>query len=130
VTGLAVAPIAYIARLMRSSMLEVMRQDYIRTARAKGATRRGVLLSHMLRNAILPIVTLLGLSIPALASGNLITESVFNYPGVGLLFWNSAQSRDYPVLLALTLVVAVLTVVGNLIADICYGIVDHRVRVA
>jgi peptide/nickel transport system permease protein len=115
---------------MRSSAIESLAQDYIRTARAKGATRRGVLFGHMLRNAILPVVTLLGLSVPALVSGNLITESVFNYPGVGLLFWNSAQSRDYPTLIALTLVVAVLTVVGNLVADVAYGIVDRRVRVA
>jgi peptide/nickel transport system permease protein len=84
----------------------------------------------MLRNAILPVVTLVGLSVPALLSGNLITESVFNYPGVGLLFWTSAETRDYPTLLALTLVVAMVTVVGNLLADIGYGLIDRRVRVS
>jgi peptide/nickel transport system permease protein len=122
--------VASFSRYMRSSAIENMAQDYIRTARAKGVTQRGVLFGHMLRNAVLPIVTLLGLSVPALLSGNLITESVFNYPGVGLLFWTSTQSRDYPTLLALTLVVAVFTVVGNLIADIAYRIVDRRVSYA
>ena len=130
VLTLTIVGVASFSRYMRSSAIESLAQDYIRTARAKGATRRGVLFGHMLRNAILPVVTLLGLSVPALVSGNLITESVFNYPGVGLLFWNSAQSRDYPTLIALTLVVAVLTVLGNLVADVAYGIVDRRVRVA
>ncbi|MCU1491339.1 MAG: transporter permease [Acidimicrobiaceae bacterium] len=128
VLTLTIVGVASFSRYMRSAAIEALTQDYIRTARAKGATKWGVLFRHMLRNAILPIVTLLGLSVPALVSGNLITESVFNYPGIGLLFWNSAQTRDYPTLLALTLVVAVLTVVGNLVADVAYGIVDRRVR--
>jgi peptide/nickel transport system permease protein len=130
VLTLTIVGVAFFSRYMRSSAIESLAQDYIRTARAKGATKRGVLFGHMLRNAILPVVTLLGLSVPGLVSGNLVTESVFNYPGVGLLFWNSAQTRDYPTLLALTLVVAILTVLGNLAADIAYGIVDHRVRFA
>ena len=130
VMTLTIVGVASFSRYMRSSAIENLAQDYIRTARAKGATRRGVLFGHMLRNAVLPIVTLLGLSLPGLMSGNLITESVFNYPGVGLLFWNSAQSRDYPTLLALTLVVAALTVLGNLLADVAYGLIDHRVRLA
>jgi peptide/nickel transport system permease protein len=127
VMTLTIVGVASFSRYMRSSAIENLAQDYIRTARAKGVTKRGVLFGHMLRNAVLPIVTLLGLSVPALLSGNLITESVFNYPGVGLLFWTSTQSRDYPTLLALTLVVAVFTVMGNLIADIAYRIVDRRV---
>jgi peptide/nickel transport system permease protein len=130
VLTLTIVGVASFSRYMRSSAIESLAQDYIRTARAKGVTKRGVLFGHMLRNAILPIVTLLGLSLPTLMSGNLVTESVFNYPGVGLLFYSSAQARDYPVLLALTLVVGVLTVLGNLMADIAYGIVDHRVRLS
>lgn len=128
VLTLTVVGVASFSRYMRSSAIESLAQDYIRTARAKGVTQKGVLLGHMLRNAILPIVTLLGLSIPALMSGNLITESVFNYPGVGLLFWSSTTTRDYPTLLALTLVVAVFTVVGSLAADIAYSFIDRRVR--
>jgi peptide/nickel transport system permease protein len=89
----------------------------------------GVLYRHVLRNALIPIVTLLGLSLPGIFSGALITEAIFNYPGMGLLFWNSSQSRDYPVLLGVTLVVAVATVVGNLLADVFYAVVDPRVRV-
>jgi peptide/nickel transport system permease protein len=127
VMTLTIVGIAFFSRYMRSSAIENLAQDYIRTARAKGVTQKGVLFGHMLRNAVLPIVTLLGLSVPALLSGNLITESVFNYPGVGLLFWTATQTRDYPTLLALTLVVAVFTVLGNLVADIAYRIVDRRV---
>jgi peptide/nickel transport system permease protein len=128
VMTLTIVGVASFSRYMRSSAIENLAQDYIRTARAKGVTKGGVLFGHLLRNAILPIVTLVGLSVPALMTGNLVTESVFNYPGVGLLFWNSSTSRDYPVLLALTLVVGVLTVLGSLLADIAYGVVDHRVR--
>jgi peptide/nickel transport system permease protein len=130
VITLTIGGVAWFSRYMRSSVIENMAQDYIRTARAVGATKKGVLFRHMLRNALLPIVTMLGLSIPALLAGNLITESVFNYPGIGLLFWNSAETRDYPTLMALTLIVAVFTVLGNLMADIAYGIVDHRVQLA
>jgi peptide/nickel transport system permease protein len=130
VLTLTIVGIAFFSRYMRSSAIESLAQDYIRTARAKGVTRRGLLFGHMLRNAILPVVTLIGLSVPALLSGNLITESVFNYPGVGLLFWTAAETRDYPTLLALTLVVAIFTVLGNLLADISYGIIDRRVRVS
>jgi peptide/nickel transport system permease protein len=130
VMTLTIVGIAFFSRYMRSSAIESLAQDYIRTARAKGVTRRGLLFGHMLRNAILPVVTLIGLSVPALLSGNLITESVFNYPGVGLLFWTAAETRDYPTLLALTLVVAIFTVIGNLLADIGYGIIDRRVRVS
>jgi peptide/nickel transport system permease protein len=130
VLTLTIVGIAFFSRYMRSSAIDSLAQDYIRTARAKGVTRRGLLFGHMLRNAILPVVTLVGLSVPALLSGNLITESVFNYPGVGLLFWTSAETRDYPTLLALTLVVAMVTVVGNLLADIGYGLIDRRVRVS
>ena len=118
------------SRYMRSSALETMAQDYIKVARAKGLPERLVLFRHLLRNAFLPMLTLIGLSIPALLAGNLIAESVFNYDGLGLLFFNSLSNEDYPVLLAYTLVGAVLTVLGNLVADIALSIADPRIRLA
>jgi peptide/nickel transport system permease protein len=130
VMSLALVTIALFSRYMRSSMLDNLVQDYVRTARAKGVSTTGVLYGHVLRNALIPIVTLLGLSLPGIFSGALITEAIFNYPGMGLLFWNSSQTRDYPVLLGVTLIVAVATVVGNLLADVFYAVVDPRVRVA
>jgi peptide/nickel transport system permease protein len=129
VMSLALVTVALFSRYMRSSMLDNLVQDYVRTARAKGVSATGVLYRHVLRNALIPIVTLLGLSLPGIFSGALITEAVFNYPGMGLLFWDSSQTRDYPVLLGVTLVVAVTTVVGNFLADIFYAVVDPRVRV-
>jgi peptide/nickel transport system permease protein len=129
VLTLALVTIALFSRYMRSSMLDNLVLDYVRTARAKGASTAGVLFGHVLRNALIPIVTLLGLSLPGIFSGALIVEAIFNYPGMGLLFWDSAQKRDFPVLLGVTLVVAVATVVGNLLADIGYAVVDPRVRV-
>jgi peptide/nickel transport system permease protein len=129
VVTLALVEIALFSRYMRSSMLDNLVQDYVRTARAKGVSTTGVLYRHVLRNALIPIVTLLGLSLPGIFSGALIAEAIFNYPGMGLLFWDSAQKRDFPVLLGVTLVVAVATVVGNLLADIGYAIVDPRVRI-
>jgi peptide/nickel transport system permease protein len=129
VVTLALVEIALFSRYMRSSMLDNLVQDYVRTARAKGVSTTGVLYRHVLRNALIPIVTLLGLSLPGIFSGALIAEAIFNYPGMGLLFWDSAQKRDFPVLLGVTLVVAVATVVGNLLADIGYAVVDPRVRI-
>ena len=130
VMSLALVTVALFSRYMRSSMLDNLVQDYVRTARAKGVSTAGVLYGHVLRNALIPIVTLLGLSLPGIFSGALITEAIFNYPGMGLLFWDSSQTRDYPVLLGVTVVVAVATVVGNLLADVFYAVVDPRVRVA
>jgi len=129
VMALALVTIALFSRYMRSSMLDNLVQDYVRTARAKGVSTAGVLYKHVLRNALIPIVTLLGLSLPGIFGGALITEAVFNYPGMGLLFWDSAQTRDYPVLLGVTIVVALATVVGNLLADFFYAVVDPRVRI-
>ncbi|TMB88243.1 MAG: ABC transporter permease [Chloroflexi bacterium] len=129
VVTLALVTIALFSRYMRSSMLDNLVQDYVRTARAKGVSNTGVLYRHVLRNALIPIVTLLGLSLPGIFSGALIVEAIFNYPGMGLLFWDSARTRDFPVLLGVTLVVAVATVVGNLLADIGYAVVDPRVRI-
>jgi peptide/nickel transport system permease protein len=116
------------SRYMRSSAIDTLAQDYIKAARAKGLPERLVLIRHLVRNACLPMITLVGLSIPALLSGNLIAEYAFNYQGLGLLFYNSLQSEDYPVLLAYTLVGAFLTVLGNLIADIALSMADPRIR--
>ncbi|MGC8626744.1 MAG: ABC transporter permease [Acidimicrobiales bacterium] len=128
VMTLALVSIASYSRYMRSAMIDSLAQDYIRTAKAKGLSQRVILLRHALRNSLIPMATLIGLSIPGVLSGAVITESVFNYPGVGLLFVQSADSEDFPVLLGLTLVAAVGVVVGNLVADIGYAILDPRIR--
>jgi peptide/nickel transport system permease protein len=128
VATLAIVTIALWSRYMRSSAVDNLVQDYIRTARAKGASEARVLFGHLLRNALLPIITLVGLSLPAVLSGEVITESVFNYPGMGLLFWNAATSHDYPVLMGVTIVVGAATVIGSLLADLLYAVVDPRVR--
>jgi peptide/nickel transport system permease protein len=120
--------IAFYSRYVRSSTLENLLQDYVRTARAKGASTRRVVVRHVMRNALVPVVTLVGISLPFVFAGTLISEQVFNYPGMGLLFYNSAVARDYPVLLAVTLVVGMATVLGSLIADVCYALLDPRVR--
>jgi peptide/nickel transport system permease protein len=127
---LALITVASFSRYMRSSSIEVLAQDYIKVARAKGLPERLVLTRHLVRNASLPMVTLIGLSLPALLAGNLITESLFNYPGLGLLFFESLNKIDYPVLLAYTLMGAVLVVIGNLIADIALTVADPRIRLA
>jgi peptide/nickel transport system permease protein len=113
---------------MRSSMMEAMTQDYIRTARAKGARAWRVLFRHALRNALIPIVTLVGLSFPGIVGGALITETVFNFPGMGLLTTQAALQTDVPILLGTTFVASLATVAGSLIADILYAVVDPRVR--
>jgi peptide/nickel transport system permease protein len=118
------------SRYMRSAAMDTLAQDYIKVCRAKGLPERLVLFRHLTRNACLPMITLVGLSIPTLLSGNLIAEVVFNYNGLGLLFYNSLQNEDYPILLAYTLVGAVLTVLGNLMADIALTVADPRIRLA
>ena len=127
---LALITVASFSRYMRSSAMDVLAQDYIKVARAKGLPERLVLWRHLVRNASLPMVTLIGLSLPVLLAGNLITEELFNYQGLGLLFYESLQKVDYPVMLAYTLAGAVLVVVGNLIADIALTIADPRIRLA
>ncbi|MBI2081764.1 MAG: ABC transporter permease [candidate division NC10 bacterium] len=122
--------LAGLSRFMRGSMLEVIRQDYIRTAQAKGLPERTVLYKHALRNAVLPIVTILGLSLPGLIGGSVIVESVFGIPGMGQLAVQSVFARDYPVVMGLLAIGAGLTLVGNRLADVCYGLVDPRIRVA
>ena len=110
--------------------MDVLAQDYIKVARAKGLPERLVLSRHLLRNACLPMVTLIGLSIPLLLAGNLITETLFNFQGLGLLFYESLQKADYPVMLAYTLIGAVFVVFGNFVADIALTVADPRIRLA
>lgn len=120
--------IAGLSRYSRSSMLEVIRQDYIRTARAKGLPESQVILRHAFRNALMPVITILGLSIPGLIGGGVIFETIFSIPGMGQLFYSSAMSRDYPTIMGILVIVSVLTLLGNLLADISYAIVDPRIR--
>lgn len=128
VTTLSVISIAGWSRYMRASMLEVMRQDFIRTARSKGLAGGEVIRKHALRNALIPIVTLLGLTVPSLLSGAAITETVFSWPGLGWLGVQSVTERDYPVVLAVVMIGGVMVILGNLLADIAYGIVDPRIH--
>jgi peptide/nickel transport system permease protein len=128
VLSLAAITIAAFSRYMRSSMMEAMTEDYVRTAKAKGAGQRRVLYRHALPNALIPLITLLGLSIPGIVGGALITETVFNFPGMGLLTTQAAIDNDVPLLLGTTFVAALATVAGSLLADILYAVVDPRVR--
>ena len=125
---LAITNIVVFAQYQRSSALEQLGMDYIKVARAKGASERIVLTRHLLRNAITPIITLVGVLIPTLLAGNLIVEAVFNYPGLGLLFLNSLHREDYPVLLAYTLIGGALTVAGNFVADLVVARADRRIE--
>ncbi|OAG28303.1 ABC transporter permease [Thermodesulfatator autotrophicus] len=120
--------LAGLSRFMRSSMIEVLRQDFIVTARAKGLPERVVIYKHALRNALLPVITLLGLSVPGLVGGSVIFESIFSIPGVGQLMWQAVMARDYPVIMGSLVIVSVLTLLGNLLADICYALADPRIR--
>ena len=128
VMTLTAVTVALFSRYMRSSMLEQMIQDYVRTARAKGVSNQSILMIHVLRNALIPVITLVGLSIGGIVSGAVVTEDVFNYPGMGLLYYNAAVSDDFPTLLGFVVVVALATVIGNLIADILYAVADPRIR--
>ena len=127
---LVLITVANFSRYMRSSSIDVLAQDYIKVARAKGLPERLVLTRHMARNASLPMITLIGLFLPALLAGNLIVETLFNYQGLGLLFFNSLQKEDYAVLLAYTLLGAVFVVLGNLVADFALTVADPRIRLA
>lgn len=120
--------LAGISRYVRSSMLETLRQDYVRTARAKGLSDRAVLYKHALRNALLPVITLLGLSVPALLGGSVILETIFAIPGMGRLFFDSVMARDLPVIMAMLVLGAGLTLLGNLLADVAYAAADPRIR--
>jgi peptide/nickel transport system permease protein len=125
---LGLASTAAYMRYMRTEILEVKGSDFIRTAHAKGLSNESVLYKHTLRNALIPIITLLGLEFGTLLSGAIITERVFNYPGLGTLFLGAISNRDYPVIMAINLILAITILVGNLLADIFYAIVDPRIR--
>jgi peptide/nickel transport system permease protein len=122
--------LAYYTRFVQTNMQEVIRQDYVRTAKAKGVGPVGVLLRHAFRNTLIPLVTLLGLTLPALLSGAIIIERIFAWPGMGQLFFNSITERDYPVIMGLTLMFSILTLAGQLLADLLYALVDPRVRLS
>lgn len=130
VSALIIIQTAGYARFVRTSMLEVLGQDYIRTARAKGLSSRAVLYKHALQNAALPLVTIIGLDIPYLLGGALVTESVFAWPGMGRLFWEYAQRGDYPVVLGVLLIVSTAVVVFTIITDVVYTFVDPRIRLS
>ncbi len=123
-----IGAIAGTSRFLRSSMLEVLHQDFILTARAKGLTKTTVILKHALRNALLPVITLLGLSIPGLIGGSVIIESIFALPGLGQLFYSAVIARDYPLIMGNLVFGAILTLLGNLLADFCYKLADPRIR--
>lgn len=122
--------LAGLSRYMRSNMLEVIRQDYITTAKAKGLAEQTVIFKHALRNALLPVITILGLSIPGLIGGSVIFETIFAIPGMGQLFYASVMARDYPTIMGILVIGAVLTLLGNLIADVSYALADPRIREA
>jgi peptide/nickel transport system permease protein len=126
---LTLLSLAGVARFTRGAVLDAIVQDYVRTARAKGAGNRRVLSHHVLRNALIPLVTILGLSLPGLFGGALIVESVFNYPGMGLTTVAHTVGRDIPVVMAATLIIAIATIIGNLIADLALVVVDPRIRI-
>ena len=120
--------LAGLSRFMRGSMLEVIRQDYVTVARAKGLKEKEVIYKHAFRNALLPIITILGLSVPGLIGGSVIFESIFSIPGMGQLFYMSVMTRDYPLVMCILTIGAALTLLGNLMADIGYMLVDPRIR--
>ena len=126
----ALTSLAGLSRYMRANMLEVIRQDYITTARAKGLSEPVVIYRHALRNALMPVITILGLSVPGLIGGSVIFESIFAIPGLGKLFFEAVMSRDYPLVMGGLVISAVLTLVGNLLADLGYALADPRVRAA
>ena len=126
---LSIAQAALIMRYMRASLLEVLNQDYVRTARAKGVREFWVIAKHALRNALLPVVTLIGSTIGLAIGGAIFIESVFNWPGMGLLLVNAVETRDYPVIMGATLVIGACVIVVNLLTDITYAVIDPRIKV-
>jgi peptide/nickel transport system permease protein len=128
VTTIAVISIAGYSRYVRSSMLEVLSQDYVRTARAKGQKERAVVLKHALRNALLPFVTLVGLDMPALLAGAVVTETIFAWPGMGRLFIDHMSRADYPVLMGILMLISVAVVFFQLATDLAYAVLDPRIR--
>lgn len=128
VTALSLGWIAWYSRFLRSSMLDILHEDYIRTAHAKGLRARVVHYKHALRNAVLPLITLIALDLPSLFAGALFVETIFSWPGMGRLFWDAAKGRDYPVLLSVVMITAVLIIVCNILADLAYGWLNPQVK--
>jgi peptide/nickel transport system permease protein len=128
IATLTLVTFALFSRYMRSSAIDSLTQDYIRTARAKGLRQSAILYRHLLRNSLIPIATLVGISLPGILTFGLIIEQLFNFPGIGLAYFNAAVNGDYPVVFGITVLVAVATVLGNLIADVAYAVLDPRVR--
>jgi peptide/nickel transport system permease protein len=128
VASLAIQQIAGWSRYIRASMLEVLQQDYVRTAKAKGLSGSRVVYKHALRNALIPVITLLGLTLPSLLGGAAITESIFSWPGLGFLAVDSVRTNDFPVVLATVMIGGALVLLGNLLADVLYGLVDPRIK--
>jgi peptide/nickel transport system permease protein len=128
VAALSLGWIAWYSRFLRSSMMDVMHEDYVRTARAKGAQDNSVYYKHALRNAILPLITLIALDLPSLFAGALFVETIFSWPGMGRLFWDAAKGRDYPVLLAVVMITAILIIICNILADLAYGWLNPTVK--
>jgi peptide/nickel transport system permease protein len=120
--------VAWYSRFLRSSMLDVIHQDYIRTARAKGVSERSIMYKHALKNAAIPLVTVFALDLPAIFAGALYVELLFSWPGMGRLYYNSAVGRDYPVLMAILIIYSALMILTNLLADVVYGWLDPRIR--
>ncbi len=125
---IAIGSIAGWSRYLRSSVIEVMEQDYVRTARAKGVKERTVIGGHVLRNAMIPFVTVAAIDIPLYLTGAVLTETVYSWPGMGRLFYSSLTVRDYPVLMGIVILGAVMIIIGNLIADLLYGLLDPRIK--
>jgi peptide/nickel transport system permease protein len=125
---LATADVAGLTRYIRSSMLDVLRQDFIRTARAKGFKQKKVVYKHGLRNGLIPVITIFGLMLPSFIGGSVVVEKIFGWPGIGMLFFDAAFQRDYPVIMAITVIASALVVIGNLLADILYAIFDPRIE--
>jgi peptide/nickel transport system permease protein len=128
IIALTLVTYALFSRYMRSSAIDSLAQDYIRTARAKGLPERLVLWRHVLRNSLIPVATLIGLSIPAILTAGLIVEQFFNFPGIGLQYYTAATQDDYPVMLGITVLIGAAVVMGNLLADLAYAVLDPRVR--
>ena len=128
IATLTLVNVALFSRYVRSSVIDNLLEPYVEMARAKGLSPARIALAHVLPNSLLPVITIIGLSLPGILGGALVTESLFNYPGMGLLFWHAAQTDDFPVLLGTTMVVGVAVVLGSLIADLMYAVVDPRVR--
>ena len=126
--ALATIPLAVIARMTRASMLEVLSREYIRTAEAKGLSRRAVILRHALRNALLPVLTVIGLQVGRLLAGAILTETIFSWPGIGLWVYESIESRDYAIVQGVSLFIAVIVVGVNLVTDVLYAAVDPRIK--